>query len=162
MLGLKGRVFGHADALAVEQQLGVAQGRALLGVVAQGEDGAVDVHTRVFGHGAAVGGGDLVVGVAVGLQHFGDFCQKGCALAIAQGAQRRAALFAGKGKALGQVDARARYAGQFGAQHRVKHRGAFACAGLPAACEKVGEHCGGHVKVLSRCALRRCGGVEMP
>ncbi|MCY1309850.1 hypothetical protein D9M70_599860 [compost metagenome] len=143
MLGLEHRVLGHADALAVEQQLGVAQGLALLGEVAQGEDATIDVHRRVLGGGAAVGGGDLVIGVAVRLEHLHDLAQQRGALPVSECSQGGTALFACEGKTFGQVQPGAAHAHQRRAQHRVEQRAAVAGAVLPAAGEEIGKQGGG-------------------
>ena len=146
MLGLEGRVFGHANAWAIQNQLGIPQSCALFGVIAQGENGAVNVHPRVFGHGAAVGRGDVEIRVAVGLQHFGDLAQQMRPLCIAECAQGRTPLVASKGKTFSEVDARTGDTRQLGAQHGVEQGCAFAGAGLPASGKEVGKQGAGHVR----------------
>ena len=103
MLRLEQRVFAQAHHVGVYQMVALAQRFAEFGVSAQGKDAAVNVHRRVVLHRAAVGGGDLVIGVAVGLQHLDGGAQQGGTLAVVQGAQGSAAGVAGKGKASGQV-----------------------------------------------------------
>jgi hypothetical protein len=56
VLALEERVLAQARRLAVQQVAPVAQAGAQLGVGAQGEEAAVDVHGRVVLDGAAVGG----------------------------------------------------------------------------------------------------------
>ena len=142
VLGLEQRVFSQAAGLAVHQVAPLAQAFAHLGVLAQGEDAAVNVHGRVVLHRAAVGGGDLVVGVAVGLQHLDHGRQHLAALRVAQRPQGGAASLTRKGKGRGQVQAGGVHADQLGAQHRVEQHGACARAALPAAGHEVGEQFG--------------------
>ena len=115
---------------------------AELGVRPQRVDAAIDVDRRVVLDRAAVGGGDLVVRVAVRLQHLDDGCQQAGALAVAQRAQRAAALFAGEAEAGRQVETGRVDADQFGAEHRIEQRRAGAAAGHPAAADEVGEQFG--------------------
>jgi len=70
VLRLKQDVFGQSSGLAVVQKMHIAQTLAHLGVGAQGVNATVHVHRGVVFHGTAVGGGDVVVGIAVGLQDF--------------------------------------------------------------------------------------------
>ena len=150
VLRRKQRVFAQAGGLAIAHEVAVAQRFAQLGVGAQREDGAVNVHRRVGFDGAAVGGGDVVVGVAVGLQHLDRRCQQGSAFAVAQGAQGSAAVRAGKVKTAHQVQAGGVHAHQFGPQHGVGQRGACAAAVLPLATQVVGKKraCRLHKKAL--------------
>ncbi|MNS65444.1 hypothetical protein D3C72_986120 [compost metagenome] len=142
VLRLEGRVLAQPGRIAVAQGAGIAQGVAPFGVLAQGEDGAVDVHARIVLHRAGIGGSDLVVGVAVGEQHLDDGGQQRGALTVGQCAQGRSALLAGKGKGLGQVEPGGVYADQFVAQHGVEQRGAVAGACLPTASGEIGKKFG--------------------
>ena len=76
-----------------------------------------------------------------------DPAQQGGALAVAQRAQRGAAVLAGEGKAFGERKAGVVHADQGLARHRVQQGGAATGAGLPATGQKVGEQgrvLGGH------------------
>ena len=88
----------------------IAQAFAHLGVSAQGVNATVYVYGCVVFHGAAVGSGDVVIRVTVGLQHFGCSTEHGCTLRIGEGAQGCATVAAGKGKGSGQVKACCIYA----------------------------------------------------
>jgi hypothetical protein len=137
VLRLEQRVLAQALGLAVEQVLALAQALAELGVVGQRVDAAVDVDRRVVSHRAAVGGGDLVIGVAPGLQHLHRLGQQGRARSPGRAAPRR--LLAREGEAGAQVQAGGVHAHQLMAQHGVEQRRAGAAAGDPAAAEVVGE-----------------------
>jgi hypothetical protein len=69
VLALEQRVFAQAGRVAIGQVVHVTQTVAQFGVGAQREDAAVHVHRSVVLDRAAVGGGDVVIGIAVGLQH---------------------------------------------------------------------------------------------
>ena len=137
MLRLEQWVFAQTHHVGVYQVVALAQRFTELGVGAQGKDATVNVHRRVIFDGAAVRGGDFVVGVAVGLQHFDGGAQQGCAFAVVQGAQRRAAGVAGKGKACGQVQTGGVHPHQGRAQDRIHQRAARARAVRPLAAKVV-------------------------
>jgi hypothetical protein len=69
VLALEQRVFAQAGGVAIGQVVRSPKPSPSLGVGAQREDAAVHVHGGVVFDRAAVGGGDLVIGIAVGLQH---------------------------------------------------------------------------------------------
>eukprot|EP01038_Epipyxis_sp_PR26KG_P011901 gene11901-15924_t len=81
----------------------IAQRLTPFGVLAEREDAAVDVHRRVRLDGAGIGGGDVVIAVAVRLQHLGDRAEHGGPLTIG----------------LGQIQPRGVHPHQGGAQHRI-------------------------------------------
>ena len=149
MLRLEQRVFAQAHHVGVHQVVALAQRFAELGVGAQGKDAAVNVHRRVVLHRAAVGGGNLVIGVAVGLQHLDGGAQQGGALAVVQGAQGSAAHVAGKGKASGQIKPGGVHPHQGRAQNRVYQGAARAGAMRPLAAKVVRKKFG-HGAVFER------------
>ena len=98
----------------------IAQGCTPFGVLTQGVDAAIDIDGRVALHGAAVGDGNFVIRVAVGLQHGGQVGQQLGTLGMAQRAQGLATGFAGKGKGGGQIQARGIDTDQWRAQHGIQ------------------------------------------
>ncbi|MNT29012.1 hypothetical protein D3C72_1647360 [compost metagenome] len=139
MLRLEQWILAKAGGLAIEEVMAVAERVAQLCIRAQREDAAVDVDRRIVLHGSAVGGGDLVIGVAVGLQHLDDLGQQRGALAVGQCAQCGATLFAGEGETGRKVEPGGIHAHQLIAQHRIEQRRAGTAAGLPLAAEVVGK-----------------------
>ena len=103
MLRLEHRLLAKLHGIAVAQRANVAERIAPLRVLAQREDGSVDVDCRIILHSARVRGGDLVIAVAIGLQHLHDGGQQAGALAIGQRAQPGAAGFTGKAEGVAQV-----------------------------------------------------------
>jgi len=76
------RVLAEPRGIAVDQVAPLSQRVAKLGIGAKREDAAIDIHGGIVAHGAAVGGGDFVIGIAVGLQDLDDGGQHGGALAV--------------------------------------------------------------------------------
>ena len=148
VLRLKDRFLAQPDRVPVAQHAYVAQRLTPFGVLAEREDAAVDVHRRVRLDGAGIGGGDVVVAVAVRLQHLGDRAEHGGPLTIGGSAQRSPPLFAGKRKGLGQIQPRGVHPHQGGAQHRIAQLSAGPRSVLPAAGNVVGEQFS-HAVVLS-------------
>jgi hypothetical protein len=147
---LEQRVFAQAGRVAIGQVVHVTQTVAQFGVGAQREDAAVHVHRSVVFDRAAVGCGDVVIGIAVGLQHFHGLSQQGGALLVGERTQGGTAFFAGKVEGLGQVNAGGVDADQFGAEDGVEQRGAGARASLPTARDEVFKQLSGHVVVLKK------------
>lgn len=139
MLRLKQRVFAQAGGFAVQHVVTFAQGFAQLRVGGERVNAAVNVHGRVVFYSAAVGGGDLVISVAVGLQDLDHRMEQGGALRVAEGAQGGACLLAGEGETRFQVQPRGIHAAQLGAEHGVEQSTACARADVPLAAEVVGE-----------------------
>ena len=67
-------------------EVGVTQAFPHLGVGAEGVDAAVHVHSGVVFDGATVGGGDVVIDISIGLEHFGGCTEHGCTLRVSEGA----------------------------------------------------------------------------
>ena len=139
MLGLEQRILAKPCHFAVEQVVAVAKRLAHLGIGAQCEDAAVYVDGRVILHGAAVGGCNLVVGVAIGLKQLAGGAEQCGTLPVAQPPQGRAALLARKREACCQVKPAGVHANQFIAKDRIQQRCAGTGTGLPTTAEKVGE-----------------------
>jgi len=113
------RAASQAHALAVDQQLGLPQLRAQLGVVVERHRRAVDVELGVAAGVAAVldrQRDQLLAGVVDALGERGDHR---AALGEGHGAQGRAALLAGEGERRGEVEA-----GRAALGHRLQ-RGGF-------------------------------------
>ncbi|MNT26334.1 hypothetical protein D3C72_1619000 [compost metagenome] len=142
MLRLEQRILAQPRGLAVKQVAAVAERIAQLCVCAQRKDAAIDIDCGIVLHGAAVRGGNLVIGIAVGLQHLDEVGQQRGALAVGQRAQRGTALLAREGKAGGEVQAGRVDPHQFIAQHGIEQRRAGTAAGLPFAAEIVGKQFG--------------------
>jgi hypothetical protein len=132
VLRLEHGILAQACGLTVEQVAPVAQRVGQPRIRRQRVDRTVDVDGRVVLHGAAVGGGDVVVGIAVRLQHLHHLGQQLAAPAVGEGAQRGAAVLAGVGVAGRHVQALGVHADQLGAQDRIDQRRAATLAGLPA------------------------------
>jgi hypothetical protein len=150
VLALEQRVFAQAGRVAIGQVVHITQAVAQFGVGAQREDAAVHIHRGVVLDRAAVGGGNVVIGIAVGLQHFHGLGQQGGALFVGECAQGGTAFFAGEAEGLGQIDAGGVDAYQFGAENGVEQGGARAGACLPAASDEVFKQLSGHVVVLKK------------
>ena len=139
MLRLEQRVFAQTHHVGVHQVVAPAQRFAQFGVGTQGKVAAVNIDCRVIFYRAAVGGGDVVIGVAIGLQDLDGRRQHGGALAVAQRAQRGASGVAGKGKAFGQIQPGGVHPHQRRAQHGVRQGSARTGAMRPLAAKVVGK-----------------------
>ena len=136
---LERAVLAQLHRRAVGQAARRAELRAPPGVLRERVERAVDVDRRIVAGGARVAQRDVVVGIALALQHLGDARKLCRTFSVGERAQCSAAAGARESEAGGQVEPCARDAHELGAEHRIEQRRAAAGARLPAALEVVVE-----------------------